>query len=88
MTGGKQAMLVLRPGRGQIVIDGKDISTAVCGLILHADHKSVPNLQLDLLCPDLLVNGEMQVTIPDRTAAALIELGWTPPQAETTGDEA
>lgn len=80
MAGTKQATLVLRPGAAQIVIDGVNIANSVGAIDLHADARSVPQLKLDLALLDLLVNGEMQVTVPAHVAEALIVLGWTPPE--------
>lgn len=77
----KQATLVLRPGVEQIVIEGTDIAGSVQALDLHADPRSVPQLQLHLSVGDVLVNAEVSVTIADRDARALIALGWTPPGA-------
>lgn len=62
-----------------IEIDGQDISHAVRGFTLtgHVGHRH--QLVLDLCIDTGEADGEVQVHIPEDTAALLQALGWTPP---------
>lgn len=67
----KKASLILTPGSGprnRVVIGGHDLTNAVCAL--------------DLVIFEAEVDGEMTVHVPDKTRAALVTLGWTPPEGD------
>lgn len=66
-------------GGGQVEIDGHDISDTVRGLTLKAGVGRVPQLVLDLRIHTGEAEAEAVVHVPADTAAALVELGWTPP---------
>ncbi|MFJ2029439.1 hypothetical protein [Streptosporangium sp. NPDC087985] len=51
-----------------------------------AEIADLPGLTVDLLMHEVEVDGEMVVSVPDRTRDALIALGWTPP-AEPRPDD-
>lgn len=77
-------------GKGTLAADGADLSAAVGSLYVtaHVGHPptvmvTLPALELDLDLDD------PRVHIPEPVAAALINLGWTPPPAghATTGSE-
>jgi hypothetical protein len=66
-------------GKGRIEIDGQRLR-GVTGLRLAASTDDIPRLTVELVMHEVEVDGEMEVQIPERTAAALIALGWTPPR--------
>ncbi|MFI6274296.1 hypothetical protein [Streptomyces sp. NPDC050988] len=66
-------------GGGQVEIDGHDITDTVRGLTLKAGMGRVPQLVLDLRIHTGEAEAEAVVHVPADTAAALVELGWTPP---------
>jgi hypothetical protein len=70
-----------RPGpAGSLVVDGRDLSNLARGFTLafpDADH--LPVLTVDLFLDEHEVAGEVTVAVPDETRAALVALGWTPP---------
>jgi len=66
---------------GIVEVDGKDLSAAVNGvdLRLRVGEISTAVLHLNILDgADVDVPG-VRVALPDKTRAALITLGWTPP---------
>jgi hypothetical protein len=67
-------------GRGTVEVDGHDISDAVRGFTLSGEVGHRPRLGLELCVYTSEADGDdVQVHIPDDTAAALVALGWTPP---------
>ncbi|GAQ61904.1 hypothetical protein [Streptomyces scabiei] len=66
-------------GGGTVEVNGHDISDAVRGFTLTGEAGHMPRLGLDLRLFTGEVEGEVQVHIPDETAATLVALGWTPP---------
>lgn len=68
--------------RNRVLVGDHDLTDCVSGVILHADCRSVPQVQLNLTASDLIVNGDMTVELDSRFAEALIALGWTPPLAD------
>lgn len=74
---------VIRPGHGSIMIDGQDIGRGLCGFTLESKAGQLPRLVLDLAIfyPYGAV-GEMDLVVPEGTAAALVALGWTPPSED------
>lgn len=66
-------------GGGTVEVGGHDISDAVRGFTLTGEVGHMPRLGLDLRVFTSEVEGDVQVHIPDETAATLAALGWTPP---------
>lgn len=66
-------------GCGTVEIDGHDVSHTVRGLTLTSEVGCVPQLVLDLATHTSEIDGQAHVHIPADTAAALVDLGWTPP---------
>ena len=63
-----------------VEIDGHNITKAVRNIVLIAGANELTTLHVDLVVrEDVTVTGEVTVTIPEQTRAALIALGWTPP---------
>jgi hypothetical protein len=80
MSTRKHATIRLGLGKGRVEIDGQRLP-GVTGLRLDAStDEDVPRLTVHLAMDEVEVDGEMTVQIPDRTAAALAALGWTPPE--------
>lgn len=73
--------LTLADKGGTITVGGHDLSHAVRAITLWARAGSPPNIELDLALDSvhLLGDQDTRVGIPERTRAALIALGWTPP---------
>lgn len=71
------------PNTAQLLIDGKDISSAVTSLRLDIDTGSEHRLELQLTAFPLAVQLEgVKVRVDDETAEILQWLGWTPPPPE------
>jgi hypothetical protein len=67
--------------RGQVVIDGRDISNAVGGVSIDATPRDLPEITVRLLgVRTIRVDGDARVTVDDDTRIALMAIGWTPPQ--------
>lgn len=67
-------------GGGTIEVGGHDISDTVRGFTLTGEAGHRPRLTLDLrVFTGEADGGDVQVHIPDDTAATLVALGWTPP---------
>lgn len=75
----KQAKLVLRPLRSEIVVDGTDIANSVTAITVRASVGEMPRLELELMVPEIEVEGEVRVYMLDGTREGLLALGWTPP---------
>lgn len=69
-----------RQGHGEILVDGEPLH-GVTAFELRGNVGQPERLTVDLL---MLHGGEVEtdavVTIPDKTRASLIRLGWTPPE--------
>ena len=63
---------------GRVEIDGQRL-TGVTGISLDATVDSTPRLTVDLNLHQVDIEGDMAVTVPEKTRAALVALGWTPP---------
>ncbi|MEV1202801.1 hypothetical protein [Microbispora rosea] len=75
-----------RTGYGSsLEVDGQRLP-GVRGINLDASARHTPRLVVDLLMHEIEVDGEMTVSVPDKTREALVALGWTPP-AEGDADE-
>lgn len=79
----RNARLHLTPGgTGSFVeLDGQRLP-GVRGVTLTHKVRRTPTITVDLVMHEIEVDGEMTVTVPDKTREALIALGWTPPGEE------
>lgn len=68
-----------RAGVTRVEVDGLDVASAALGADLRFRSGQTPRLVLDLSVDDVEVEGEMVVSVPEGTAAALVRLGWAPP---------
>lgn len=66
-------------GDGSVQIDGQKIP-GVRSLHVASTVGERPRLVLDVLTRETEVDGEMTVTVPDRTKDALTALGWATPE--------
>lgn len=71
--------LSLRPCHGTVQVDGRELG-GVRSLSLDAGVDEIPRLSLDLVAPEVEVDGEMTVIVTDEVRETLTALGWTPPQ--------
>jgi hypothetical protein len=76
----RTAKLHLTPGGygSTIEIDGQKL-TGVRGIDLSSAINEMPALTLDLIIREVEIDGEVIASVPDKTKATLIKLGWTPP---------
>jgi hypothetical protein len=66
--------------RGQMVLDGVDVSNGVHGFQLsYTAGGNLPLLTLDPLVMESEVSGDMKVYISPAASDLLCRLGWTPP---------
>lgn len=67
-----------------LVVDGLDISCLTSGLTLELDlnESPAPTLTVQLIPLGLEMEGEMPVGVSDEITAALVALGWTPPEGK------
>ena len=73
-------------GRGQVLVDGVDISPAVVSANVDVQAGQRPRLIVELAGYVADVEAEdADLVIPERTREALERLGWTPP-AQTGPD--
>ena len=69
------------PPGGSLVVDGQDLSNATRGFTFTARAGEMPALTVDLRVDDISADGEVaDIVIPTETRAALMALGWTPPE--------
>lgn len=72
-------------GRGQVLVDGADISPAVVSANVDVQPGLQPRLSVELAGYFVTVDAEdVDFVVPERTREALERLGWTPP-AEQAG---
>jgi hypothetical protein len=68
------------PTDNQVVVNGQDITNAVCSLSWSSSPRHGNTLRLDFLGADRAeFTGKAQVTLTETTRRALLALGWTPP---------
>lgn len=67
------------PGRGQIKLNGEDVSGSVVGYDVSARVGEVNCMMLEVRIDEIYVDGEARVVLPQGTEEVLINLGWTPP---------
>lgn len=78
----REAALVLRAGVCKVDIGEVDLAAACRSISLSADGHSPPRVELELLLPEITVDGEVTVLILPNVRDALLALGWTPPAGE------
>lgn len=72
------------PGRrdGVILLDGEDISPAVCSVSIKADAGEIPEVSLQLAVIEIEVEipgRENEIRVTQATADLLKRFGWAPP---------
>ncbi|MFI9005093.1 hypothetical protein [Streptomyces sp. NPDC053541] len=67
-------------GAASVELDGTDVSRAVTSVHVHAEHGERPHVTLGLALHDISTLAETRILVPEDTAAALVALGWTPPE--------
>jgi len=73
-----------KPGHYRIAVDDHNLAPGLTSATLVLTGGEAPRLVLELMLPELDpvdVSGAA-VIVPERTAAVLAALGWTPPAAE------
>lgn len=76
---GRTAKVHLNGPTGTVEVGGADLSHAVQRVAITGKVGCTPTMTLDLVIHQMDVDGEMHVQVPEDTAAALIVLGWAPP---------
>lgn len=66
-------------------VDGADLSHATRAYTIGHQVGHQPQLLLDVRLDEVTIKGEMTVEVPEATAAALVALGWTPPDDQPIG---
>jgi hypothetical protein len=67
----------------RIDLDGQRIDNMVTSVSVNMVSRELPEVQIDLLAPDLdIALGRVHVRIDDTTRDFLIMLGWRPPPDE------
>lgn len=70
-------------GRGEILLDGHDVSSEVRGFTIRGDTKGLPALQLDFVeRKQIEFEGEVVPVLTDWQRELLVRMGWTPPAIE------
>lgn len=64
-------------------VDGLDIANAATGLDIHMRGPGIPEITVRMLPGELELDSEAAVRVDERTYAALLVLGWTPPTEKT-----
>ncbi|MFI6443814.1 hypothetical protein [Kitasatospora sp. NPDC050543] len=77
----------LEPLTSVVTVDGRSL-TGVRRATFVAEVGCVPTLTVDLVLREAEVDGEVLLTVPQATAAALVALGWTPPPGQEVPDAA
>lgn len=65
-------------GKGAVELDGEQLKKVV-GIALSMRVGELNTATLELLAPEIEVEGKFQVMLPEETQATLKRLGWTPP---------
>lgn len=74
--------LSLDGARNMVEVNGTDITNGILAVDVHTEGMDVPRVTLSLLTGEVEIDGEVRVTVPEKTHAALVALGWTPPPAD------
>lgn len=70
-------------------VDGHDVSAAVRRVTVVMAANDINTVELDLVVFDgVEIDGKAKVALPAATRAALVALGWTPPERRVVGDVA
>ncbi|MGW4810543.1 hypothetical protein ACWEPB_02710 [Kitasatospora cineracea] len=69
------------PGKGTVTVSGAELH-GVRAVTVEAGAGEVTRLTVELAIYEVEIDGEMVVTIPPKTAANLVALGWTPPPGQ------
>ncbi|MDG4791898.1 hypothetical protein O7626_39480 [Micromonospora sp. WMMD1102] len=73
-------------GHGQIVVGGRDMSKLVRGFMLTSEVGKAPLLVLSTTIRERVSAGvDVHAVLDTETTAALVALGWTPPETATGG---
>jgi hypothetical protein len=69
-------------GYGKVVVDGVDISASVTGITMDVTAGHHPQVAVFLGLPNVSLDGKLHPNprISDSERAALVALGWTPPE--------
>ncbi|WP_432116618.1 hypothetical protein [Streptomyces sp. S1] len=67
-------------GHGKVEVGGVDISNAVRAVRFNSAAGELPTVELRLGVYDVSTQAEAQVYVPEETEAALVAMGWTPPE--------
>jgi hypothetical protein len=79
----KASISVDGSGLGSLILAGIDCSNAVRGFCITSVVGDVPKLEITLNMAEIDTSwGDVKVILPQETRAALIALGWTPPEGE------
>lgn len=76
----KRIRLTMGAGRGCLEVGGVDLSNSARAVDLHFKAGGLPEVTVVLSVLEGEIEGEASVRLPEETRAALIALGWTPPQ--------
>lgn len=69
----------------RILLDGEDASRAISGYELKQRAGKLPELEIDLRAPEVVVDGEAEVLLSREVCDVLQRLGWTPPSEGEEG---
>lgn len=75
------------PGKGTVTVSGTELH-GVRAVAVEAAAGEVTRLSVELALYEAEIDGEMVVTVPPKTAASLVVLGWTPPDEQEVPDAA
>ena len=64
-----------------VEVNGLDIASAVTGADIRLEAGRFPEVRLELAVVTSIYFNRVEISIPDETRQALIQLGWTPPSA-------
>lgn len=90
MPGTHSVEITTNGARGQVLLDGTDISNRVRGLSFDTGVGETPRVILELILIDTsrISTVDTEVLVPDATAETLIALGWTPPAEQAATADA
>lgn len=77
----RKVEITAEDGRAVVLVDGQRIG-GVQDFTLTGAAGEVPQLTLELATYDVSTFAEADVLVPADTAAALVALGWTPPDGQ------
>lgn len=76
-------------GKGQLVVDGHDVSMITGSAYVHVEAGRPPVIRLDVVPSSLAITGQLDVRpeISDALSAVLVAGGWTPPADDNRVEE-